>query len=284
MSVKSFIPELWTSKVLGHLDKAHRLVNLCNRDYEGEITQWGDTVRIGQVGPVTIGNYAPNATVVTPEQLNATQQVLTIDKGKYFTFYIDDVDQAQTKPKLMEEGTKRGAYELADDIDLEIAALYSQAGLTLTTNGSTAINSANILAVMAAASQNLDEASVPSEGRWLAAPPWFIARLKLAKVLQTDGSVDAGDTLASGALGNVFGFEIHQSNNITTSGTGHAHTSYILAGTKDAISYAEQVVEMEAFRPEAKFADAIKSLTVYGYKVVQPNALLSITAVETTEV
>lgn len=249
-----------------------------------EITAFGDTVKIGQVGPITVGNYAPNVTSITPEQLNATQVILTIDKADYFAFKIDDVDQAQTKPKVMDEAMRRAAYQLAETVDDRLAALYSEAGLTLTTNGSTAINSSTILAVMAAAAQVLDEANVPSAGRWMVCPPWFVARLKLAKVLQTDGSVDAGDTMANGALGNVFGFEIRQSNNITTSGTGHAHTSYVMAGTRDAITFAEQVVETEAYRPEAAFSDAVKGLHVYGYKVVQPNALLSITAVETTEV
>ena len=284
MAVTNFKPTIWASRLLDHLDKAHVFPALCNRDYEGEITSFGDTVKINQVGPITVGNYAPNATTITPEQLNGTQEVLTIDKAKYFAFKVDDVDAAQVKPKLMDNAMERAAYALADDLDAVLADLYASAGISLTTNGSTAINSSTILSVLAAASQLLDEANVPSASRWLAAPPWFIARMKIAKILQTDGSVDANGTWTNGSLGRVMGFDIYMSNNINTSGSGHAHTSYVMAGTPEAITFAEQIVKTEAYRPESSFADAVKGLHVYGYKVVQPNCLLSITAVETTEV
>ncbi len=284
MAVTNFKPTVWSATLLDHLNKAHVFPGLCNRDYEGEISDFGDTVKINQIGPITIGNYAPNATTITPEQLNGVQTILTIDKAKYFAFKVDDIDVAQVKPKLMDKAMERSAYYLADDLDAYFGDLYTEAGLTLTTNGSTAINSSNILAVLAAASQNLDEANVPSAGRWLVAPPWFIARMKIAKILQTDGSVDANDTFANGSLGRVMGFDIYMSNNINTTGSGHAHTSYVMAGTPEAITFAEQIVKTEAFRQEASFSDAVKGLHVYGVKVVQPNALLSITAVETTEV
>jgi hypothetical protein len=284
MGLNSFKPEIWSARLMDHLDKAHVLVNLCNRDYEGEIRAYGDTVKIGQIGPITVGNYKPGATTITPEQLSGTQTLLTIDQSEYFAFKIEDIDQAQTKPKLMDKALQRAAYALADSVDAKIGDLYAQAGLSLTTNGSTAVNSSTILAVLAAASQKLDEANVPSAGRWLAAPPWFIARMKIAKILQTDGSVDANATFTTGVLGNVMGFDAYMSNNIETSGTGHAHTSYVMAGTRDAITFAEQIVETEAYRPESSFSDAVKGLHVYGYKVTQPKCLLSITAVETTEV
>lgn len=49
MSVKNFIPQIWSARLLEHLDKAHVYANLVNRDYEGEIRNFGDTVKVNQM-------------------------------------------------------------------------------------------------------------------------------------------------------------------------------------------------------------------------------------------
>ena len=282
MSVKSFIPELWSSRLIDHLDKQHVLVNRCNRYYEGEITQYGDTVKIGQIGNITIGDYKPNATEVEPEVLAATQTLLLIDKAKYFAFKIDDVDQAQTKPKLMDEAMQRASYGLSDAVDSALAGLYAQAGNSITTQSST-VNSDYVLEAIGACQQTLDEENVPAEGRWMVIPPWFHTKISIARILNTDGSVDANKTWETGYVGRVMGFDLYVSNNITTTGTAPVYTSKVLAGHPRAISFAEQIVSVEAFRQEKAFSDAVKGLHVYGYKVIDPNALVSMTAVYKAE-
>jgi hypothetical protein len=72
------------------------------------------------------------------------------------------------------------------------------------------------------------------------------------------------------------GFDIYMSNNLSE---GPSHTAaipehYIMAGSPDAITFADQIASLEAYRPELQFADAVKGLHVYGMKVVQPKALL----------
>ena len=37
MAFSNFIPEVWSARLLEHLDKVHVYANLMNRDYEGEI-------------------------------------------------------------------------------------------------------------------------------------------------------------------------------------------------------------------------------------------------------
>ena len=83
MSVRQFVPTIWSAKLFQELDKAHVLVNRCNRDYEGEISAFGDQVKINAVGDITVANYAPNVTTITPQQLSAAQTILTIDQSKY---------------------------------------------------------------------------------------------------------------------------------------------------------------------------------------------------------
>ena len=247
-----------------------------------EISQFGDTVKIGQIGPITIGDYKPNATVITPEQLSATQTILTIDKANYFAFKIDDVDQAQTKPKLMDSAMLRSAYGLNDTVDALIGGLYTEAGTSITTQASS-VNSLYVLEAVGACVQALDEQNVPEAGRWMVIPPWFNTKLQIARILQTDGSIDANQTMNTGYVGKVLGLDVYVSNNITTTGTAPAYTSKVIAGHSMAITFAEQIVSVEAFRQEASFSDAVKGLHVYGYKVVQPNALVAMTAVYKAE-
>jgi hypothetical protein len=274
MRVRQFVPTIWSAELFQELDKAHVLVNRANRDYEGEISAYGDQVKINAVGDITVANYAPNVTSITPQQLSAAQTILTIDQSKYFAFFIDDVDNAQTKPTLMGEAMRKAAYALADTADQLIAGFYTQAGVTVT---STSVSVATCLTILADAGKALDEGNVPQGGRWLVIPPWFHAKLVLNKIMETDGSVVADPAYSNGFVGRAFGFDIFMSNNLTTSNsTGTLGSHYALAGTARAISFAEQIVKMEAYRPEDSFSDAVKGLHVYGSKVIDPNALISL--------
>lgn len=97
MAVTNFIPQVWSARLLAHLDKAHVLTNLVNRDYEGEIRQYGDTVKITQIGDITIKDYVTNTDIDDPQELTTEQQLLVIDQQKYYAFQIDDVDAAQAR-------------------------------------------------------------------------------------------------------------------------------------------------------------------------------------------
>ena len=44
MAISTFIPTIWSARLLAHLDKAHVYAKLVNRDYEGEIKNFGDKV------------------------------------------------------------------------------------------------------------------------------------------------------------------------------------------------------------------------------------------------
>ncbi|MCD7856319.1 MAG: hypothetical protein LUG55_00650 [Clostridiales bacterium] len=80
--------------------------------------------------------------------------------------------------------------------------------------------------------------------------------------------------LQCGMVGEAAGFEIHLSNNVpNTDGTLYK----VLAGTNAAGAYAEQLVELEAYRLQNNFSDAVKGLHVYGAKVLQPGALALMT-------
>lgn len=277
MAFTNFIPKVWSSRLLEHLDKAHVYGALVNRDYEGEIKQYGDTVHINQIGAVTIKDYTRNTDIDAPEALSNTDQTLVIDQAKYFNFQIDDIDKAQIRPELMDAATQRAAYALADVSDTYIAGLMAAGALgTVGTDGSPiTVTAQNAYEQLVALKVKLDEQSVPTIGRWVVVPAWFHGLLLLDNRFVANGTDKGVATLQNGLVGYAAGFEIHLSNNVPNT----TDTKYkVIAGTNFGCSFAEQIVELKPYTPELRFADALKGLNVYGAKVIEGNALACLTA------
>ena len=125
MAINNFIPTIWAARVLENLQNAHVYAQpaVCNRDYEGEIRQAGDTVQINTLGPVTVRPYIKNANIAAVQELTDASQLLTINQANYFNFQIDDVDKAQTKPKVMDLAMRNAAWALSEAADDYLAGI-----------------------------------------------------------------------------------------------------------------------------------------------------------------
>lgn len=270
MSVKNFIPQIWSARLLANLDKKLVYANAVNRDYEGEIKKYGDTVKINQMGDVTVKDYK-NGTIEDPEELDSEQTILTIDQAKYFNFKVDDVDKAQANVTLVDKGMGRASYAIQDVIDRYIASFVRDASIKMgSISKPIEIEVANAYDILVDLGVKLDEKNVPRPGRFVILPPFYLGLIakdprftKEYKILENG--------LVEGAT--VSGFSIRMSNNVPAIGGKYN----IMAGTDMAISFAGQVTEIEAYRPEKSFADAMKGLYVYGTKVVQPDCLANLT-------
>lgn len=271
MSIRNFVPEIWSARLIVPFMKALVFGALVNTDHEGEIKAAGDTVRINAVGPVTVSAYA--GTTITYEDLNDEQQTLLIDQKNYFAYQVDDVDKAQALVGYMDQASQNAASAMANVVDAYIAGLYTAAS---SATASTAVNSANVYAAILSLAQALDEANVPVDGRWLTLPPWLKTKLVLAKLLVENTSNDA---FLNGFVGRVAGFDVHISNNVNNDAT----TWNCMAGTRAAISYAGQFSEVEALRSETTFKDKVRGLDLFGAKVIQPDALAVLTATVAAE-
>ncbi|OZB88749.1 MAG: P22 coat protein - protein 5 domain protein, partial [Microbacterium sp. 14-71-5] len=125
MSIQKFRPEIWSPVLLVALRKALVYSVFTNRDYEGEIAEAGDTVRITSIGRPTINTYVPNSTVITPEQVNDSQRTLVVDQSKYFAFAVDDVDARQAAGNVITQAMDEAAFGMADVVDQFIASFYT---------------------------------------------------------------------------------------------------------------------------------------------------------------
>ena len=129
MSISTFIPTIWEARLLAHLDKALVYGNLVNRDYEGDIRQQGDTVKINQIADITVRDYK-KGTDITIDDVDGTPTTLTISQDKYFAFKVEDVDAAQANVNLVDAAMARASYAMRDVVDQYIAGFHTAAGVT----------------------------------------------------------------------------------------------------------------------------------------------------------
>ncbi len=280
MGLESFIPEIWANEIAIMLEKylVYAQPGIVNRDYEGEITGAGDTVHISGVGPVTVGTYTKNTNINAAETLTDAQAALVIDQQKYFNFQVDSIDKAQQKPKIMATAMLRAAYGMRDVIDQYVASLYTDAaspnliGSDSTpkvpnNTGGDASNCYNLIVDCAVA---LTKSKVPTEGRWMIVPPEYYGKLLKENLFIRANESGTTEGLRNGIVGRAAGFDILQSHNVPNT-TGAKYK--ILFGVDQAITFATSVVDIEAYKPELRFADAVKGLNVFGAKVVYPDML-----------
>lgn len=298
MAISNFNSLLWSTGFLANLNKRHVHADVMNRDYEGEVKQ-GAALKISSIGRVAIKDYTRNAGaggtaasptiagIDRPEILQGSSLTLDIDQQKYFNFEIDDIDKWQQQPKLMDKAMKEAAYAMANTIDLFCNSTI-QTGVAGTGDGNgnrldartvgTGAGDASAYEVLTDLLTKLHENDVFDDA-WCICPPWFIAMLLNDEKFVSFGTTTNRDALTNGVITRAAGFEIRESNNLSgaTSGTlavaGGVYT--ILAGVKEAATFAEQVDKMEAFRPQDGFNDAVKALHNYGAKVTRPYALAS---------
>ncbi len=269
MAIKNFISTVWSENLYRALDKQYIAVSHCNREFEGEIREKGSTVRICGLGNVTISDYTKNVNMPDPETLSDNVRDLIINRAKYFNFQIDDIDRAQASPKLMDAAMKNAASALADAADSYIYDLYPQAGATITELNPTVDN---IISLMIDARTKLFQNNVSDpEDIIFEVTPEIAGMILKAKV---NLNADGGAVLENGCIGSIGGCKIYVSNNVVREETESGFEHKCFARTKRAIAFAEQLSEIDAYRPERRFADAVKGLHLYGAKVVYPSELV----------
>jgi hypothetical protein len=186
------------------------------------------------------------------------------------------VDKAQTNPKVMGEAMRKAGYGLALDADTYIAGLYTDAGASTYVSMTVASSDYKVVKTFGRAMQMMDEMDAPRQGRWCVVPPFLENIMVQQNLVMNLGMRD--ELYREGYIGRYMGFDLYESNNLAqgSTHTGASPVNEVLFGTNDAITFADQVIETEAYRDPNHFADVVRGLHVYGAKVIQPKALVCI--------
>ena len=259
MAITSFIPEIWAARLQANLQKQLVFGALANRNYEGDIKQFGDTVHINSIQDITVKEYTPNVDIDDPEQLTTVDQTLTIDHGAYYNFYLNDVDAVQARGDLMDAAMRNASYKLAEDTEDYLASVLLAAG---TIKGT--LQAAKAYEGIVAIKTAMDEKNVPKDGRKLVVPPSIEGAILLDNRFVTGSKGEV--RLEEGAVARAAGFDIYISN-----ATGM--DTKVVAFRTDDFTFANQITKTEAYRREKGFDDGVKGLAMSGAKVTRPDAV-----------
>ena len=290
MAIANFVPEFWSAAVMQPFQEnlIYAQPSVANTDYQGTLSQMGDTVHVGTIGRPTVRAYDKTTDLIT-EDVDVTTSDLVVDQGAYFNFRVNDVDALQAAGPLRDPAMAEAAIGLRDSVDTYAGSTLAAGVLTANKLGNTDVvdgsdkpgaGQVSAWTVLLKLRQKLNDKSVPTEGRYVIIDSDFEAAL-----LHDDrfARVDASGTsegLRNGIVGRVLGFDVLVSNNIPkTSGR-----SVIIAGVPAAYSMVTQINKVEATREEKRFADIVKGLMIYGSKVFRPEgrASANVTVAEPT--
>ncbi|MGP6175436.1 hypothetical protein [Corynebacterium sp. A21] len=283
MSFASFIPKLWEAKLDVPFQKAlvYGQPGIANRDFEGEISQKGDTVTINTIATGEVKDYDP-AVAITSDKLSTTGTTLTIDSQKYYAFDVDDIDKVQAAGEFQSTALADYAYKMADAVDqynatklkagakhkLPNAVVFDGSDYHVPVAGQ--VTAWDLLRNLRA---KFDAAHIPEGARWAVVGGDFASAL-LADKRVTDAA-HAGDNtiLLNGQVTAkpVLGFNITVSPNAPVV----AGRETIIAGVAGGYSFANQLTKSEAYRSHASFADTFRSLNVWGGDVTRPDRIFT---------
>tara|TARA_R110000772_G_scaffold235182_3_gene346792 strand:- start:8290 stop:9312 length:1023 start_codon:yes stop_codon:yes gene_type:complete len=295
----SFIPEIWSGKLLEKFYDATVLGAISNTDYEGEIKNQGDTVHIRQRPDIVITDYTPD-TELAVQRPNAPIVDLTIDYAKYFNTIVDDVYDVQADMDMMSMWAEDASEQMKITIDTEILANVFLGGAAAANIGATAgrlsgdidlgVTTAPVILVprapaggqtdvtdmIVALGQVLDEQNIPENGRWLVIPAWMSAMIKKSELRDVSLSGDGTSMLRNGRLGMIDRFTLYMSNLLPAGVAGGlaAGETAIFAGHAVAPTFASQLSKMETIRSERTFGQLMRGLQVYGADIVKPEGLV----------
>jgi hypothetical protein len=276
-----FIPTVWAARLLVALENAliYGQANVCNRDYDGEVNKKGNTVKIASIGAVTVADYTRNADINDPENISDDVQTLLIDQAKYFNFVVDSVDRAQQNVNSLDEAMRRAAWSLRSYADSYLAGLMEDSVQSGNTIGSaetpTVPTKDDAYEYLVDLGVLLDQGNTPTVDRFAVVPAWFHGMLLKDDRFVRSGTARGDRRLRNGEVGEAAGFTILKSNNVPN----EAGEEYkIIAGHSMGTTYVEQILDVQTYKPEKRFGDAVKGLHVYGSKVVRPECLAMLIA------
>lgn len=270
-SYSAFIPEIWSQKLNTMLEKNCVMLQCVNRNYEGEIKNQGDSVKI--ITPAAVSVSTLGTSNITYSELEPTATDLVIDQKKFFAFKINDVAQVQSNTDIMEahlENAKKAIEEVQDSYLLSMHANADTANVVGTDEKPIALDKTTIYEQFVKLALCLKNSNAVSASK----RPWVVINPTIESyLLQSSEFIGAhnvaDETLREGAIGRIAGMDVLVSTNLTAVDSKF----YVLAGTNEAITFASQLAKIESLRDKDSFSDLIRGLYLYGAKTVQPKAL-----------
>jgi len=219
-------PEVWAIESLMVLRDNLVMAGLVHRDFENEVAKAGDTVRTRKPQKLTVNDFSQQSgtsadlELLAPENLNANEVTVVLDKHKYTSFIVEDRDAATSIKDLVAEFIFPAIVPIAQQVDDDIMTEYTT-GTDVLSSSITAV-AADTVGAGAALDENdiiegrrtLNANQCPQGGRNLVLGTNHEADIlgrPLFHQASTSGSTGA---LREAFIGRAFGFNTYMSQNV----------------------------------------------------------------------
>lgn len=267
-----FTPDIWSRRLLDRFYEEAIVPNIVNLDYEGEIKQFGDRVRIRREPEVETRAYHKGQALVHQTVTDEEEQ-FDIDKGSYWCVPVDDIEAKQADIAYVSALERNAIRQQKRYVDEQVLGnVYADvASANVMTNRTVTPN--NIPEVIIDAGVLLDEANAPEEDRWIVVPFWFKGHLKLNPTfISAEKMGDSQSVIRSGYVGKFDRFDVYASPWLATVST----YTQVVAGCRTAITFATQYLHTETLRNQWTFGDILRGLQVFGWHVNYADHLVKV--------
>src|SRR3954462_15195397 len=119
LQTTGFIPEIWSGKLVEKFYASTVLAAISNTDYEGEIKNKGDRVKIRTKPTITIHDYDADGLLGLDRPSGGSVE-LFIGIGKYFSLILDDVMEVQSDLNVLSMWSDDAAQQLKIVVDRDV--------------------------------------------------------------------------------------------------------------------------------------------------------------------
>lgn len=207
--------------------------SITNTNYEGAIKDSGDRVRVRTLGKISLSDYTKGMLLVKQE-LTPTYEDLIVDKQKYFSFGVDDIDKIQNDIPAITEYAKNTKNDMEDVLDVDILSYMAKN-----------VNSANMIGTAYATGT--------------------------AAVAATTGVVTgSGTTFTAGMVGGIFTITGLTASYLVTAYTS---ATSITIKDLDGVAYTGGAVSATTYSIAGAVALSLTKSNVYQYIIALRTAL-----------
>lgn len=235
----------FAQEALIQLEKVMGLAGRVYRDYNTNPSVKGDTIQVRRPATFTAQSAPSTAQDMTTESV-----AVKVDKWDEVKFYLTDKDLSLTSDRIISDHIRPAAVALADVIDQNGAALYSQVPWYTT------LTSTPVLADIGAVRKVMFDNKVPLKDK--ANLNFMIggaAELAFLNALAASGMMPGqqDSSLREGSMGRLYGFDTWANQNTPS------HTSGVAADATGAVDYGSGSTAVYAAGLSAMHIDAITS-------------------------
>lgn len=265
----TWIDEVWSAEMIRAREDNLVAANVVRR-FDADVKNSGDIIHVPAVSNLTV-QAVSQTTAINWTNVTESEATITVDKEYAVPFRITDKLSDQEKYDAAAEYAKKAGYALAEQMDSDILAKYSDAS-NYVGDGSTAISKANILL----GQRYLDSGNVPKGDRHFIVDAYGRQDLlNIDDFVKYDSTGKVAPAVnGTNGIGSLYDFTVHFSNNVPVE-TATPNVIHGLMLHRDAIGLAVQrKTRFESQRDLDYVATKYLATTLYGVGVLRADHMV----------